>query len=202
MFHKKAHIFIVLILLFPSMIYAHRVTIFAWIEGDRVFTQSKFSGGKRVKNGLVMVFDKQGQKLLKGRTNNSGEFSFVIPKKTEMKIVVEAGMGHSAHWILPEDSFEEDLTDTQPGTTEKNVFPAIQIENTRDINLSAIEKMIEKTLDRKMKPIIRQLNQVLAPKNEPSFSDILAGIGYILGLVGIGTYVHYKNKMNAMRDKT
>ena len=26
---------------------AHKIIIFAWVEGDTVFTESKFSGGKR-----------------------------------------------------------------------------------------------------------------------------------------------------------
>lgn len=29
-----------------SKAYAHRVTVFAWVEGNRIHTESKFSGGK------------------------------------------------------------------------------------------------------------------------------------------------------------
>ena len=34
---------------------AHRVNIFAWIEGDQVVTESKFSSGSRVQKGAVTV---------------------------------------------------------------------------------------------------------------------------------------------------
>jgi nickel transport protein len=61
--------------------HAHKVTIFAWAEGDTVYTESKFSGGKKVRNGKVEVFDNAGTLLLAGRTGDDGEFSFRAPKK-------------------------------------------------------------------------------------------------------------------------
>ena len=61
---------------------AHRVNLFAWVEGDTVYVESKFSGGKKVKAGKIIVSDPQGTELLKGTTNENGEFSFKVPKKT------------------------------------------------------------------------------------------------------------------------
>jgi len=200
MFQIKKYIPMLMILLLPSLVYAHRVTIFAWIEGDRIFTQSKFSGGKKVNNGRIIVFDKQGQQLLQGRTDSNGEFAFNIPQKTEMKIVVEAGMGHKAYWVLPEKAFENSRIETQQPPTQKKMTPNIQTQNHNDICLADIENIIKNTMDRKMDRMIKQLNLCLASKNDPSFLDILAGIGYILGLVGIGTYVHYRKKLNDMKD--
>ena len=80
---------------------AHKVMIFAWVEGDTIYTESKLSGGKKVKEGDVIVYDLQGNRLLEGKTNEQGEFSFKIPKKTSLKIVLQAGMGHRGEWKLP-----------------------------------------------------------------------------------------------------
>jgi len=44
--------------------WAHKVTIFAWVEGDTVYTQSKFSGGRKAKGATVVVYDKEGNQLL------------------------------------------------------------------------------------------------------------------------------------------
>ena len=49
--------------------FAHKVIIFAWVEGDIVFTESKFSGGKRAVGAQVQVFDREGKQLLEGRTD-------------------------------------------------------------------------------------------------------------------------------------
>lgn len=80
---------------------AHGVSVFAWVEGDTVYVESKFSGGKKVKAGKIIVTDLQGTELLKGTTNENGEFSFKVPKKTDLKIVLLAGMAHRAEWTVP-----------------------------------------------------------------------------------------------------
>ena len=72
--------------LWISFAHAHRVTIFAWVEGDIVHTESKFSGGKKVKHSPVEVYDNLGNKILEGKTDGDGKFSFKVPKKTAMKM--------------------------------------------------------------------------------------------------------------------
>ena len=79
---------------------AHGVNVFAWVEGDTVYVESKFSGGKRVKAGRIIVTDPQGAELVKGTTNEEGEFSFKVPKKTDLKIVLLAGAAHRAEWTV------------------------------------------------------------------------------------------------------
>ena len=84
-------IFIMLWLLFlPISASAHNVTVFAWADGDTIHTQSKFSGGKRVKNASILVYDVEDVLLLEGKTDDNGMFSFKIPKKTALKIVLKA----------------------------------------------------------------------------------------------------------------
>ena len=81
--------------------FAHKVTIFAWVEGNTIYTQSKFSRGKKARGALVTVFDMEGNRLLEGTTDEKGEFSFKIPKKTGLKVVLKASMGHLAEWKIP-----------------------------------------------------------------------------------------------------
>ena len=94
-------IFLVFFFLGVSPVRAHKVMIFAWVEGDTIFTESKFSGGKRVRKGDVTVYGLKGNRLLKGKTDEQGRFSFKIPEKTALKIVLLAGMGHRAEWTVP-----------------------------------------------------------------------------------------------------
>jgi hypothetical protein len=79
---------------------AHRVNLFAWVEGDTVYVESKFSGGKKVNAGRITVMDAEGVELLTGTTDAQGEFSFKIPEKTDLKIVLSAGEGHRAEWTV------------------------------------------------------------------------------------------------------
>ena len=85
---------------------AHRVVVFAWVEGDTVYVESKFSGGKRVNAGKITVTDPQGKALLTGTTDENGKFSFKIPAKSDLKIVLLAGEGHRGEWTVTADELE------------------------------------------------------------------------------------------------
>ena len=61
---KKILLALAIFLCAAPLAHAHKVSIFAWVEQDTVYTISKFSGGKYVKHGKVSVFDEQKNKLL------------------------------------------------------------------------------------------------------------------------------------------
>ena len=189
--------------------YAHKVMIFAWVDGDTVFTQSKFSGGKKVKGGKIAVYNTHKKILLEGKTDEKGEFSFKVPEKTTLKIVLYAGAGHRAEWSLPKEDIEEmsgekpaELTLKKPQKMPLNTIPSEPTEDRRDEMSQTpqpsepcadeIEQAIEKALDKKLKPIIKMLNESLG--RGPTVSEVLGGIGYIFGLMGVGAYFHYRRK--------
>jgi nickel transport protein len=95
-----ANIALAVVLLFAGAALAHRVNIFAWVEGDKVLVECKYPDGTKVKEGVIRVLDSAGKELLNGKTNAKGEFSFKVPKVDDLKIVLEAGMGHRAEWPL------------------------------------------------------------------------------------------------------
>lgn len=108
---------------------AHRVNLFAWIEGDTVYVESKFSSGRRVNAGKITVFDSGGNELLSGMTNENGEFSFKVPKKSDLKIVLSAGEGHRAEWTITASEIELPTTEKRPaakkGMPVKNILIGI-----------------------------------------------------------------------------
>ena len=179
----------------PAM--AHRVTIFAWVEGDKVFTESKFSGGKLVKGGEVIVYDLEGTQLLKGKTDAQGEFSFVIPKKTGMKIVLQAGMGHRGEWVIPLKEIEDVAGTADPRKTA--LKKAEEQAEICDVTLDDIRQVVEQALDKRLKPVMKIL--VESRENRPTFRDIFGGIGYILGLVGVAAYFNYRRKTAKIEGK-
>ena len=185
----------------PISAWAHKVTVFAWVEGDTVFTESKFSGGRRVRDGRIEVYDLAiDKKLLEGRTNSDGEYSFKIPLKTDMKIVLEAGMGHRAEWTLMRDEFEDapdintqaDAAMQTAGNSDRDGVMPVQAVPVTDC--ADIEATMEKVLDKKLKPLIRKLNHLEHRDDDPAITDILGGLGYILGLIGIAAYVHSRRR--------
>ena len=184
---------------------AHRVNVFAWVEGDTVYVEGKFAGGKKVNAGKIVVLDPRGGELLSGLTNDQGEYSFKIPKHTDLKIILSAGQGHQGEWIVRADEMKDLVSEksgqtvtetgaqdprnetvTETSTDNETVAPDTAISREELVTI------IESVLDEKLKPINRKLSDIR--QEGPTVRDIFAGIGYILGLVGIAAYVHSRKK--------
>jgi nickel transport protein len=166
---------------------AHKVIIFAWVEGDTVFTESKFSDGKKAINSQVLVFDKEGTQLLEGKTNNKGEFSFRIPKLTDLRIVLNAGMGHKAEWRIPESEIKEAggvSDEKRAGKSSRPIDAALSKQEIKDL--------IEESLDRKLRPIMKMMAE--AQSKGSSVTEIVGGIGYIFGILGVALYFRNRGK--------
>ena len=197
-----------LLLLFCSQALAHNVTVFAWVEGDTVHVESKFSGGRRPVAAPVEVYDTRGNLLLKGVTDEKGEFSFKVPKKTEMKVVLLAGMGHKGEWTIPFSDLEAVSADTTTQAEETNSPSSIPTDPNQPksaiptvggnpapagyVTAAEIRDAVEGALDTKLKPIMKLL--VETRQSGPSVTDILGGIGYIFGLIGVAAYFSAKRR--------
>jgi nickel transport protein len=87
-----------------SLVFAHKVQIAAYVEKDKVFTESYFADGSPVKGGKIEVYGKDGSKITEGTTDDKGAFSFDIPKDpVGTKIVLDAGMGHKSEYVLKKE---------------------------------------------------------------------------------------------------
>ena len=82
---------------------AHKVNIFAYVDNGVVYTESYFPDGRAVENGAIEVHDSQGHKLLEGVSDKEGLFSFKVPKKDDLTIVINASMGHKNNFILKKE---------------------------------------------------------------------------------------------------
>jgi nickel transport protein len=85
---------------------AHKVTLFAYVEGGKIYTESFFPDGRPVEGGKVLVYDSQANLLLEGVTDKAGLFSFAIPKKDDLTIVLDATMGHKNSYKLKKAEVE------------------------------------------------------------------------------------------------
>lgn len=182
---------LVLFITLPPTVLAHKVYLFAWVEGDTVYTESYFGSKKKIKGGLIKVFDFSDNKLLEGKTDENGEFSFKIPKKGDLQIVLEDTVGHRTEYSLKADELPR-IPVGSASTTEKKASqvpssPAVQVDVER------IRMIVEKALDAKLKPIVKTLAKIQEKKG-PGFLEVLAGIGYIFGLLGLILYIKSKKK--------
>ncbi|UCD77560.1 MAG: hypothetical protein JSW26_19380 [Desulfobacterales bacterium] len=197
--------FVLSSLLLTHSAFAHRVNVFAWVEGDTVFVESKFAAGRKVSGGKIIVTDSKGVELLRGETNDQGEFSFKIPQKTDLKIILEAGTGHRAEWTVSVSemasvSLPGDMLPAKTSPDKESATPADKRSDDQSAanapvqptgpSLAEIEAAVGKALDQKLKPLFKMMAE--STQKGPTIRDIFGGIGYIIGLVGLAAYLRYR----------
>lgn len=194
-------IVLALLLTVPGPAMAHRVNVFAWVEGETVHTESSFPGGREVNDGRIAVFDdRTGEKLLDGQTDEKGQFSFRIPRRTDLRIEMTAGMGHKNEWIVPLDEILAATGEAPPAASAAAAPENATIQEGSEkpagaapFSSAQIEAAVERAIDRKMAPLIKGMAELR--KQKTTITDVFGGIGYIIGLAGVGVYIHYRRKI-------
>ena len=184
---SKVIVFFLLTVLYLAMtvpwVLAHRVLLTAYVEGDTVFVESGFSDGTLCRDATIEVFDPSGKKLLEGKTNEKGEFSFKPPQKTDLRLVLDAGMGHRAEYTVPAGELPEIAGETRKPEGSSDAVALI--------DLKEIESIVDRVIQKRLHPLI-QLVAKSQLKTGFSATEIFGGIGYILGLAGIAMYFRYR----------
>jgi nickel transport protein len=195
--------FILLALLFAALVpgaaTAHRVNVFAYVEGCDVIVECSYSRSKRVNHGKIEIRNLESDEiLLTGETDENGAFRFPVPDAsrasgTGLRIVLIAGEGHQNDWVVEASEFmpaassddEKPLPDggTAVGgnTASKPVPPAAD-----GLTRADVEEIVGAALDAKLAPIKRALLE--QTEEGPGLREIIGGIGWIFGLVGIAAY--------------
>ena len=199
-----------LICLFPQSANAHKVNIFAYAENGRVHAEGYFVDGSKCKNSLVEVVDnKTGEKLLEGKTDKNGQFSFNIPHATSIKLILHAGTGHQNEYTLTEEEVREAMLPAEKGegkltVQKKQTVPeekplkteqqaSIEQKNSTHVTSQDIDA-VERAIDKKLQPVMRILLNLQENSEKPGLTEILGGIGYIIGILGIIAYFKGRTK--------
>ena len=201
-------LFFALFFLSVTNAFAHKVSIFAWVENGTINTESYFPDGKVVQNGTISVFDSNKRLLLTGGTDSEGMFSFPVPKRDDLTIILDASMGHRATYRLSQEELGESVTtaageedasppktddveDIVPETTGPKQMFAAQGDGT--ITLEDMRRIVREEVSNQLGPISASLNR-LHREDRVSIGDVLAGIGYIVGLMGLAMFIYSKRK--------
>lgn len=194
----------------PADALAHRVNIFAWLEGENIVVECGFNRAAPVRGGLVTVYDAgDGKELLQGRTNERGVFVFAVPEPVReghgLRIEVNAGEGHVNDWIMTAHEINEarDLShgflQAAPATAAKapavattSIVPAPEPPAASPLTAAEVRAIVAESLNTGLAPIRRELAALSSPG--PSVRDIVGGLGWIMGLIGIACWFMARRK--------
>lgn len=210
-----APLLLLLVLLVPVDASAHRVNIFAWLEGSSIMVECGFNRSTPVREGQVTVFDAaDGKKLLQGRTDAQGRFTFAVPAVVRqghgLRIEINAGEGHVNDWGMT----AAEISDAQAlsrgfaqvraaatGTGQSaptaassaaNVPSSQHVGAHSPITAPEMQAIMAETLNTGLAPLRRELAALSSPG--PTVRDIIGGFGWIMGLVGIACYFLARRK--------
>jgi nickel transport protein len=194
-----------LILTVTPAVWAHKVSVFARVEGNRILVEGYFGSKGRAIGCPVEVLDRDGTKIHEGMTDGNGVYSFdaadLPPANGDLKIVLQAGMGHQAVYDLAADDLPSSrknigTSDALTGAKGAKIAAEISAPEIGAIQFqdaSALKKAVEEGLDSRIQPILRMLGEqqklLMEQKMKgPSVTEVIGGIGWIFGMVGVWAY--------------
>jgi nickel transport protein len=190
--------------------WGHGVHVFAYVDGPKIFVEGYFTGKSKAVDSVVEVFDAQGNKLTGGRTDNNGVYSFktldVVPVRGDLRIVLKAGPEHQAEFRIPASELPTfpkrkaaaSPAQNNPQPQEMKPVRSRTAETSHD--QAALKRIVEEAVDSKIQPLATMLGKqqkLLMELNEKSVSltEIIGGIGWILGIVGVAAYFMSRRNM-------
>lgn len=188
---------LLLALLFATPALAHRVLLFAYVEGETVHVEANFPGNNPVHEGKIDVHATDtGEVLAQGVTDDKGLWSFPVPKAAiergcDLLLVLDASMGHRTEWtvrakeFLPQAPQAETATPAPaPARTPTAAATAAPLSAPdAEVLAALVAKEVDKTLQARLSPLQAQLSRMT--EQGPDVAEILGGVGWILGLVGL-----------------
>lgn len=183
---------------------AHRVNVFCWVDGGEVTCESTFAGGSPVKDGRIEVQARgSGQLLLAGQTDSQGRFRFTPPSKAkeqalDLKVVCIASLGHKSFWVVRSEEYTTARKDgSGPEAQARGHAPSASQDRAEaekptesgpqsELKERRLQQALSAALQEELAPIKKSLAEIR--QNRISIQDVLGGLGYILGLTGIGLF--------------
>lgn len=138
-----------------------------------------FVGGAPANQCQVSLRQKDGQQLAMTITDNKGNFIINIPESTEQGYMLhlDAGPGHSA------------------------VLPLGLAANKEPATASRADDRLELVLEQHLAPLRRQLLELQAANSAVTLEKVVAGLGYIAGILGLAVYLHYRQRLKQLNEK-
>jgi nickel transport protein len=181
-------VFICIFFLFSgSLSFAHRVNVYATKSGDWIEGEGGFGKGSPCKDCNVSLQDEQGNVLAQGKTSEKGAFKVQLPKDFKgnvVKVVLDAGPGHRGEW----DVFLGEGTKKVGSEEDKQAVASMASKEERleGLKEETLRKIIKEEVKASTEPLMREL--MALHERGPGITEIIGGIGYIIGVAGLWLY--------------
>ena len=192
--HKAAWILLLMALcLFSSEALAHKLNLYAYKEGSSFKGEGYYKGGQKAKKAVVKIMSKDGRMRAQSVTGNDGSFSLPIPKQPPpYTITMQDSEGHKAVFEIGEDQLDRARSEASRNAASDDPPHAENSGPVKgpvvDASRQELEAMVSRLLDQKLAPIKAQLARQAIEGEKVTVRDVVGGLGWILGLIGIAAW--------------
>lgn len=173
----------VAILAFLPVAHAHQVFVHATAEGAVITGEALTLPSDPVRSARVRVLGPDGETLGETTTGADGAFTFTATKRCDHRLVVTAPDGHRATFTVPASELPDHLptpgAGSAPGAAPAEGAPG------------NLDRVVEEAVGRAVAPLRRDLARF---QERARLQDLIAGFGYIAGLVGLALWVKTRRR--------
>jgi len=138
---------------------AHKAEIVVTVRGDVIHGEVAFAGGDAVARAQVEIVDGDGKRLGTTRTDDAGRFTFRPSTRCDHRLLIDAGGGHYVAHTVKVDQLPTSLAAASPADSDL----ADQVERLQ----RNVQRLAQRT----------------------QLRDVLGGLGFIAGIVGVWFYL-------------
>ncbi|MBG3877952.1 hypothetical protein FVW20_13275 [Desulfovibrio oxamicus] len=196
---------------------AHRVNIFAWVEGGAIRCETSFSSGNPARKATVTAtLAGSGTVVGTAVTDAKGACSLPITPelraaKADLVIEVQAGEGHRNTWTMPAEEYlaapvAEAVKSAAASPAAPFASPAPTVAATTTapapsaagpstgtaVDEAALRRIVAEVVAEQVAPLRHSLAAMQS--GGPRMSDVAGGIGYIVGLAGIALWARSRRR--------
>jgi nickel transport protein len=178
---------------------AHKLFVFATVRGKLIEGEAYYQGGDPAPDVKVAILAPDGLKLDEMATDSDGRFQFEPRFSIDHKLSADAGFGHRAEYTvevaelptsLPPYSPDAAGVVLQANLTDESTPEPVRSPPHHDHDPAAeIEALTQQIV-----ALRRDLDRW---KAQLRMQDILGGIGYILGIMGLASYLLRKKQASS-----
>lgn len=171
---------------------AHKLNLFAYAEGDTISVEGYFADGRKAQNSAVKVLDSSGKVLVEGMTDGEGKYLFKVPQKSDIKIILNAGMGHQGEFAMSAAELGDgNAAASEQGSAMSDGDADVGHAGAEVVNAPVVggelDIAVHRAVNEAIKPLVRELAE---SRQQASISEIVGAVGYIFGLLGL--FAFYK----------
>lgn len=173
------------IVFWAAPVHAHKLNVFAAAKGNVISGHVYESGGERVSDALVSITGPHGVDLGKVRTDKNGEFSFTARYRCDHTFIVSTTDGHGARFTVKAGELPATLPMPPAGKHGHSHARSKPHDHGDEPHGHGSTSDVQEAVSRAIRPLREQIDEL---QHKIFWHDVLGGIGYILGLMGITFY--------------